>query len=90
MLSIWPPSQRTRDAVIYRLMDTLSPGSVVSKRYGAISAAEVEDAARLIEKEAFDTIHGSSDSTSPGVEILQQYTNEITRQLLEYVGPPSR
>ncbi|KAJ7958213.1 MFP1 attachment factor 1 [Quillaja saponaria] len=39
--SIWPPTQRTRDAVINRLIETLSTPSVLSKRYGTIS---LEDA----------------------------------------------
>nr|XP_027092980.1 uncharacterized protein LOC113713450 [Coffea arabica] len=34
--SIWPPTQRTRDAVINRLIETLSSPSVLSKRYGVI------------------------------------------------------
>ncbi|KAK2983007.1 hypothetical protein RJ640_012882 [Escallonia rubra] len=32
--SIWPPTQRTRDAVLSHLIETLSAPSVLSKHYG--------------------------------------------------------
>ncbi|CAL1396034.1 unnamed protein product [Linum trigynum] len=84
-LSIWPPSQRTRDAVISRLIETLSTPSVLSKRYGTIPTDEAAEAARRIEEEAFAA---SSHSTTPeddGLEILQQYSKEISKRMLETV-----
>ncbi|KAL9148577.1 hypothetical protein ABFS82_12G050300 [Erythranthe guttata] len=35
--SIWPPTERTRDAVRNRLVETLSSPSILSKRYGTVS-----------------------------------------------------
>ncbi|KAK2994734.1 hypothetical protein RJ640_002540 [Escallonia rubra] len=39
--SIWPPTQCTRDAVLSRLIETLSAPSVLSKRYGPVPADEM-------------------------------------------------
>ncbi|KAG0529296.1 hypothetical protein BDA96_05G086500 [Sorghum bicolor] len=50
-LSIWPPSQRTRDAVVRRLVQTLAAPSVFSQRYGAGPEPKAERAA--VEAEAF-------------------------------------
>ncbi|KAK9157574.1 hypothetical protein Scep_004148 [Stephania cephalantha] len=36
-ITIWPPTQRTRDAVINRLIETLFAPSIISKRYGSLS-----------------------------------------------------
>ncbi|KAK2982664.1 hypothetical protein RJ640_002802 [Escallonia rubra] len=46
--SIWPPTQRTHDAVLSRLIETLSlsAASVLSKRYGPIPADEATAVAR--------------------------------------------
>jgi len=35
-LTIWPPSQRTRDAIVRRLVQTLAAPSILSQRYGAV------------------------------------------------------
>lgn len=35
-LRVWPPTQRTRDGVIHRLIEILSTSSVLSKRYGTL------------------------------------------------------
>ncbi|WCJ35504.1 WPP domain protein 1 [Euphorbia peplus] len=85
-LSIWPPSQRTRDAVINRLIETLSSPSVLSKRYGAISHDEADVAARRIEEEAFDmATRASSTADDDGLEILQLYSKEISMRMLQTV-----
>ncbi|XP_077231081.1 MFP1 attachment factor 1-like [Tasmannia lanceolata] len=90
-VSIWPPTQRTRDAVIQRLIETLSTPSVLSKRYGSIPAEEALASARLIEEEAFSLVsrsdHNSSaaDSDEVGIEILQIYSKEISKRMLEVV-----
>ena len=84
--SIWPPSQRTRDAVTNRLIETLSTPSVLSKRYGTMTAEEAAAAAKVIEDEAFSAA-GGSDTTADedGIEVLQVYSKEISKRMLEAV-----
>ncbi|KAK1269920.1 MFP1 attachment factor 1 [Acorus gramineus] len=90
-LNLWPPTQRTRDAVINRLVETLSvPSSVLSKRYGSLPPDEAAIAARLIEEEAFSGASSSSsaDTTAgedDGIGILQIYSKEISRRMIETV-----
>ncbi|KAJ7966562.1 MFP1 attachment factor 1 [Quillaja saponaria] len=83
--SIWPPTQRTRDAVINRLIETLSTSSVLSKRYGTISSSEASAAALQIEEEAFSVAGGSAAAEDDGIEILQVYSKEISKRMLETV-----
>ncbi|XP_059631090.1 MFP1 attachment factor 1-like [Cornus florida] len=83
--SIWPPTQRTRDAVINRLIETLFAPSVLSKRYGTIPHDEASTAARRIEDEAFSTASASATADDDGVEILQVYSKEISKRMLELV-----
>ncbi|KAF7817462.1 MFP1 attachment factor 1-like [Senna tora] len=83
--SIWPPTQRTRDAVVNRLIETLSTPSVLSKRYGTIPPDEASSVARIIEDEAFTTAGGSSSSEDDGIEILQVYSKEISKRMLDTV-----
>ncbi|KAK7352453.1 hypothetical protein VNO80_17875 [Phaseolus coccineus] len=83
--TIWPPTQRTRDAVINRLIETLSSPSVLSKRYGTMPPDEASAAARQIEDEAFAVAGGSSTSDSDGIEILQVYSKEISKRMLDTV-----
>jgi hypothetical protein len=84
--SIWPPTQRTRDAVVNRLVETLSTVSVLSKRYGTLPQDEASVAARLIEEEAFAAAAGGSfSSEDDGIEILQVYSREISRRMLDTV-----
>ncbi|XP_004501545.1 MFP1 attachment factor 1 [Cicer arietinum] len=84
--SIWPPTQRTRDAVINRLIETLTTPSVLSKRYGTLPPDEASAAARQIEDEAYSI---AGDSAAPdggdGIEILQVYSKEISKRMLETV-----
>ncbi|KAI3922390.1 hypothetical protein MKX01_006079 [Papaver californicum] len=97
--SIWPPTQRTRDAVINRLIETLSkPSSVLSKRYGSLNPDEAASTARVIEEEAFvvasstSSVSGGENSGATdgggdddGIEILQIYSKEISKRMLESV-----
>ncbi|KAE8100110.1 hypothetical protein FH972_018037 [Carpinus fangiana] len=83
--SIWPPTQRTREAVVNRLVETLSNFSVLSKRYGTLPHDEASDAAHLIEKEAFASADGSVSAEDDGIEILQVYSREISRRMLDTV-----
>ncbi|XP_010939055.1 MFP1 attachment factor 1 [Elaeis guineensis] len=86
-LNIWPPSQRTREAVIQRLVQTLSTESIISKRYGMLSLSDASDAARRIEEEAFASASsgGSATSVDDGIETLQIYSKEISQRMLETV-----
>lgn len=83
--SIWPPAQRTRDAVVNRLIETLSTPSVLSNRYGTMPQAEASAAARLIEEEAFATAGGSDAADDDGIQILQVYSKEISKRMLDAV-----
>ncbi|KAJ4701685.1 MFP1 attachment factor 1-like [Melia azedarach] len=82
---IWPPTQRTRDAVIARLIETLTTPSVLSKRYGAMPTDEADSAARVIEKEAFSVADAAASAEDDGIEVLQVYSKEISKRMLESV-----
>ncbi|KAK1299625.1 MFP1 attachment factor 1 [Acorus calamus] len=89
-LSLWPPTQRTRDAVVNRLVETLSaPSSVLSKRYGSLPHDEADSAARLIEEEAFSAAVasgiGAGAGDDDGIETLHVYSKDISRRMLETV-----
>ncbi|XP_020099617.1 MFP1 attachment factor 1-like [Ananas comosus] len=95
-LSIWPPTQRTRDAVIRRLVENLTSSTVLSKRYGVVPADEAEESARAVEREAFAAASAAAaadaegggakggDSVEEGIEVLHVYSKEISRRLLEF------
>ncbi|KAL4566199.1 hypothetical protein LXL04_030310 [Taraxacum kok-saghyz] len=84
--SIWPPSQRTRDAVIKRLIETLSDKSVLSDRYGRVPTDEADDVARRIEEEAFNAASASPVAADEeGLETLQCYSKEISKRMLDTV-----
>ncbi|OMO78845.1 hypothetical protein CCACVL1_14075 [Corchorus capsularis] len=84
-LRIWPPTQRTRDAVINRLIQTLSTQSVLSKRYGTVPEDEATVAAKSIEEEAFSVAGASFSEDDDGIEILQLYSKEISKRMLDTV-----
>lgn len=89
--TIWPPTQRTRDAVVNRLIETLSSPSVLSKRYGTLSSDEASAAAHQIEHEAFSATDASAATSTDGIETLQLYSKEISKRMLETVkarAPP--
>ncbi|KAK7310792.1 hypothetical protein RJT34_08525 [Clitoria ternatea] len=89
--SIWPPTQRTRDAVINRLIETLSSPSVLCKRYGTLSIDEASAAARQIEDDSFSAASCSS-AGEDNIEILQLYSKEISKRMLDTVkarAPPA-
>ncbi|GER29941.1 MFP1 attachment factor 1 [Striga asiatica] len=83
--SIWPPSERTRDAVRSRLIETLSSPSILSKRYGTVPQEEAADAAKVIEEEAFEVAGKTATPDDDGIEILQLYSKEISKRMLERV-----
>ncbi|KAJ0973782.1 hypothetical protein J5N97_015747 [Dioscorea zingiberensis] len=88
-LQIWPPSQRTRDAVRSRLVENLSSPSVLTKRYGAFPIDEASSVARRIEEEAFGAASASASadagSVDEGIEVIQIYSKEISKRMLETV-----
>ncbi|KAJ6820434.1 uncharacterized protein M6B38_249540 [Iris pallida] len=91
-LGIWPPSQRTREAVTQRLVEMVSSSSVLTKRYGVLPADEAASAARSIEAAAFAAASAaagedgnSSSSIDGGLEILEKYSKEISARMLESV-----
>lgn len=86
--SIWPPSQRIRDAAILRLAQTLSSSSSIianSKRYASLTADEASDAACVIEEQALlaaaDT--AAADDVGGRIEKLGVYAKEISKRALE-------
>ncbi|XP_050214429.1 MFP1 attachment factor 1-like [Mercurialis annua] len=89
-LSIWPPTQRTRDAVITRLIETLASPSILTKRYGTLPLDEAETAARQLEDEAFGVANTATSSDDDGLEILQVYSKEISRRMLDTVKEHAR
>ncbi|KAI6689086.1 hypothetical protein NL676_025914 [Syzygium grande] len=84
-----PPSEmeetRTRDAVVARLIETLSAPSVLSKRYGTVPQDEAASAARAIEEEAFNAAGGAAAADDDGIEVLQIYSKEISKRMLDSV-----
>ncbi|XP_074568944.1 MFP1 attachment factor 1-like [Curcuma longa] len=86
---IWPPSQRTRDAVIHHLIDTLSTPSSLSKRYVVLPQEEASSTARLIEEEAFAAASAAGGglvaSVDDEVEVLQIYSKEISDRMIKSI-----
>lgn len=83
--SIWPPTERTREAVRNRLIETLSSPSILSKRYGTVSREEAVEAAKVIEQEAFEEAGKAATADDDGIEILQVYSKEISKRMLDTV-----
>ncbi|KAG5251222.1 hypothetical protein OIU77_025237 [Salix suchowensis] len=83
--SIWPLTQRTRDAVITRLIETLSTTSLLSKRYGTVPHEESFEVSRRIEEEAFSVATALASSEDDGLEVVQLYSKEISKRMLETV-----
>ncbi|XP_044510379.1 MFP1 attachment factor 1-like [Mangifera indica] len=84
---IWPPTQRTRDAVIARLIETLTTPSLLSKRYGSLPTDEADSTARSIENEAFSSADAQAAASAEidGIEVLQVYSKEISKRILDSV-----
>ncbi|KAL6527358.1 RNA polymerase III-inhibiting protein maf1 [Orobanche gracilis] len=83
--SIWPPSGRTRDAVRNRLIETLSSPSILSKKYGIVPQEIAVEAAKVIEEEAFEVAGKAVTPDDDGIEILQVYSKEISKRMLDKV-----
>ncbi|KDP32009.1 hypothetical protein JCGZ_12470 [Jatropha curcas] len=91
-LRIWPPSQKTRDVVIKHLTDTLSSPSSFTNRYGTFPLEEAVATAKVIEEDSFRAaaVSGVEDDACRGIEILQVYSKEISKRLLEMVKNQAR
>ncbi|XP_010540383.1 PREDICTED: WPP domain-containing protein 2-like [Tarenaya hassleriana] len=84
-LRIWPPTQKTRDAVLKRLIETLSTPSILSKRYGTLPSEDATSVAKAIEEEAYGVASAGVSVDDDGIEILQVYSKEISKRMLESV-----
>ncbi|KAG2314423.1 hypothetical protein Bca4012_065105 [Brassica carinata] len=84
-LRIWPPTQKTRDAVLKRLIETLSTESILSKRYGTLSSDEASAVAKSIEEEAYGVASNAVSDDDDGIKILEVYSKEISKRMLETV-----
>ncbi|KAJ4881712.1 WPP domain-containing protein 2 [Raphanus sativus] len=84
-LRIWPPTQKTRDAVLRRLIETLSTESILSKRYGTLSSDEASAVAKSIEEEAYGVASNAVSDDDDGIKILEVYSKEISKRMLETV-----
>ncbi|KAG6533085.1 hypothetical protein ZIOFF_006946 [Zingiber officinale] len=88
-LHFWPPSQRTRDAVIHRLINILSTPSSLSKRYGVVPQEEASSTVRLIEEEAFGAASAAGGGLVASVddeeEVLQIYSKEVGDRMIKFV-----
>ncbi|KAI3684663.1 hypothetical protein L6452_33888 [Arctium lappa] len=84
--SIWPPTQRTRDAVKKGLVESLSTASILSKRYGTLPTEEAIAVAERMEDEAYAAASAASvPADDDGIEILQVYSKEISKRMLDYM-----
>jgi len=63
-LTIWLPSQRTHDAVVCCLMQTLAAPNVLSQHYGAVPEPEAEHTA-AVQADAFAAASESAVGASP-------------------------
>jgi WPP domain len=83
--NIWPLTNCTRDAVMRRLVETLTTDFILCKRYGSVPTDEAEETACVIEHEAFIVVQvecesrfgsgSGSNLAEEGIEILQVCSN---------------
>lgn len=84
-LRIWPPTEKTRDAVLNRLIETLSTESILSKRYGTLTSEEARSVAKSIEEKAYGVASSAVSGDDDGIKILELYSKEISKRMLESV-----
>ncbi|ESQ44754.1 hypothetical protein EUTSA_v10003281mg [Eutrema salsugineum] len=84
-LRIWPLSQKTRDAVVNRLIESLSTESILSKRYEIFPSKEASSVAKSIEEEAYGVASAAVVGDDDGIEILKAYSKEISKLVLDSV-----
>lgn len=87
--SIWPPSERTRAAVVERMEKTLSSSSILSNKYGQFDSEEAHAVAKRIEEDAFTaaqdvaTSESGDSGSGSGSHVLQFYSKEISKHMLD-------
>ena len=86
--SIWPPTQRTRDAVVRRLVETLTTDTILCKRYGAVPGADADPAARAIEAEAFDAAAATGGAAASATSLSPAPRVPRPRRLRRRRPPP--
>ncbi|XP_010456759.1 PREDICTED: WPP domain-containing protein 3-like [Camelina sativa] len=79
MLSVWPPTQLSRDYLLNMLINILSKDSCLSKRYGTLNPEEASALAKSIEEDAY--VVGSNLVSSDGIKNLEAYTEEISYRI---------
>ncbi|PKU59455.1 MFP1 attachment factor 1-like [Dendrobium catenatum] len=99
-VNLWPPSQRTRDAIINNRIEDLSTPSIISEDYGTLPSEEASAVARRIEQEAFDiaSTYVSPPSAPKAVEFISTeavvdkwmeihkiYSKEMCRRMIQYL-----
>ncbi|KAF8016578.1 hypothetical protein BT93_H1947 [Corymbia citriodora subsp. variegata] len=87
---IWPPAQPTREAIVSRLVETLSSPSALSARYGALPLDEAASVARAIEREAFASTGAAASADDDSADVFQAYALAIGRRALHAVQPRTR
>ncbi|XP_030537958.1 WPP domain-containing protein 1-like isoform X1 [Rhodamnia argentea] len=84
---LWPPTQPTRDAIVSRVVETLSAPSALSTRYGRLSLEEATSVARAIEQEEYASTVAAASASDDGADVLQAYARAIARRMLDSVHP---
>jgi len=83
--NLWPPSERTRAAVVERMAETFSSPSILSNKYGQFDSEQAQVHAKKIEEAAFSASQNIA-ATSPGdsgSHVLLFYSKEISKLMLD-------
>lgn len=83
--NLWPPSERTRAAVVERMVETLSSPSILSNKYGQFDSEQAQVHAKKIEEAAFSTSQSFAATSrgDSGSHVLQFYSKEISKLMLD-------
>ncbi|XP_030454318.2 MFP1 attachment factor 1-like [Syzygium oleosum] len=84
---LWPPTRTTRDAIVSRLVETLSAPSALSARYGTLPRDEAAPVARAIEQEEYAAAAAAASADDDGADVLQAYARAIARRMLDSLQP---
>lgn len=93
-IKLWPPSKKTREVLVKRMITNLTTKSIFTEKYGSLSEADAEENAKNIEDEAFATAdqHYEKEPDGDGASAVQLYAKECSKLLLEVLknGPKSK
>ncbi|KAG6425981.1 hypothetical protein SASPL_110194 [Salvia splendens] len=83
-------SNRTRNCADYDRCDEENNRNLLGEidaieRYGTVSREEAVEAAKLIEQEAFEVAGNAVSADDEWIEILQVYSKEISKRMLDTV-----